>query len=239
MSAANAAGTDRLMGENGQSGGARSEAQTSPRLRKAEFVALYLAFPVVHATFHGTLGTFGPLLVLVAAGCFLLAVTPGFSWRELVDLRGLARWLPLFLGFLAACIVAIFGLVLLFVPDQLFGFPRRDPVTWGLVMLLYPPISVLGQELIFRPLFYRRYGDLFPSETVALFVNAAVFSLAHAFYQNWIAVSLTFAGGLVFAWAYQRSGSFALVFILHTLAGHVLFTSGLGAFFYHGAIPQG
>lgn len=227
------------MSDNGKTGGARGEMLPASPMRRAEFVALYLAFPVVHATFHGALGTFGPLLVLIAAGCVLLAVTPGFSWRELVDLRGLARWIPLILGFLAACIVAIFGLVLLLVPEQLFGFPRRDPVTWALVMLLYPPVSVLGQELIFRPLFYRRYGDLFPSETVALLVNAAVFSLAHAFYQNWIAVSLTFAGGLVFAWAYRRSGSFALVFILHTLAGHVLFTSGLGAFFYHGAIPRG
>lgn len=227
------------MSEDAESGARRSAIQGFPRWRVAEFAVLYLVLPAAHVAFYRRLGTFAPLIVLVAAGCALLASTPGFSWRELVDLRGLARRLPLIAGFLVACIVVIFGLVLLLVPDQLFGFPRRDPATWAAVMVLYPPVSVLGQELIFRPLFFHRYGALFPSPTAAILVNAAVFSLAHAFYQNWVALALTFAGGLVFAWSYQRTSSFPLVFVLHTLAGHVIFTSGLGSFFYHGAIPQG
>jgi len=205
--------------------------------RQIEFALLYLTVPGLHVAYYEQLGTFAPLAAMVAVGVVLLALTPGFAWRELVDLRSLRGHGPTAMAFVAVATAAIFGCVLWLVPHQLFAFPRYATGTWAMVMLLYPWASVLGQELIYRPLFFKRYGDLFPAAWVLVLANAAAFALVHAFYQNWVAVTLTFAGGLIFAELYRRTGSFPLVFVLHALAGQIIFTSGLGIFFYHGAIP--
>jgi membrane protease YdiL (CAAX protease family) len=206
--------------------------------RWAELLVLFVAAPLVHVAFFERLGVFAPLAVVTAAGVGLLAVTPGWRWRELVDLASLRGHGRLILGFALLAAAVIFGLVIAIIPHRLFGLPRYMPETWALVMVFYPVVSVLGQELLFRPLFFRRYADLFAGPVTLVLANAAVFSLTHAFYQNWVALTLTFLGGLIFAEAYRRTGSFPLVFVLHTLAGQLIFTSGLGIYFYHGAIPS-
>ena len=76
-----------------------------------------------------------------------------------------------------------------------------------------------------------------PSTLVAL-SSAFVFALAHLVFWNWVALVLTFVGGGIFAAAYLGRGGFALAVVLHAVAGAILFTSGLGGFFYHGAIGR-
>jgi membrane protease YdiL (CAAX protease family) len=207
------------------------------RWRGVEFALLFVVAPVIHVVFFDALGVFAPVAGMVGVGVALLAITPDFRWRELVQLRGLGRWIPHILGFAVACVAVIGALTLALVPERLFSLPRYQPRLWATIMILYPVVSVLGQELLFRVLFFRRYGHLFASNRLAILVNALVFALAHAFYQNSVAIALTFLGGLVFAWAYVRSSSFPLVLILHALAGQAIFTLGLGVYFYHGAIP--
>jgi membrane protease YdiL (CAAX protease family) len=204
----------------------------------AEFVLLSLAAPVPHVIFFDTIGLLAPLIAVLVAACALLAMTPGFRWREVVRGQDLARHVLLILGFAIVCGVAIFGFTLALMPERMFGFVRHDPARYALVMVLYPFLSVLGQEIVYRLLFFRRYRALFPNDGTAIVASAVAFSLGHAFYQNWIAITFTFAGGLVFAWAYVRTSSFLLVWILHSLAGWEIFTAGLGAFFYHGAISR-
>jgi membrane protease YdiL (CAAX protease family) len=206
--------------------------------RSVEALLLFVAAPLVHVAFFETLGVFAPLATVTAVGVLLLAVTPGWRWRELIELSSLRGQGRLILGFTAVAAAVIFALVFALIPHRLFGLPRYMPETWALVMVFYPLVSVLGQELLFRPLFFRRYGDLFAGPVTLVLANAAVFSLTHAFYQNWVALTLTFLGGLIFAEVYRRSRSFPLVFLLHTIAGQIIFTSGLGVYFYHGAIPQ-
>ena len=67
-------------------------------------------------------------------------------------------------------------------------------------------------------------------------VNGACFGLAHLFLMNWLAVVLSGIGGVVFAYAYHLRQSFLLACLLHVLAGQILFTTGAGIFFYHGAV---
>lgn len=206
--------------------------------RTLEALLLFVAAPIVHVVFFDRLGVFAPLAAVTAIGVLLLAITPGWRWGELVALSTLPGHGRLILGFTAVAATVIFALVVALIPDRLFGLPRYMPETWVMVMIFYPLVSVLGQELLFRPLFFRRYGDLFAGPVTLVLANAAVFALTHAFYQNWVALTLTFLGGLIFAEVYRRSRSFPLVFVLHTLAGQLIFTSGLGVYFYHGAIPQ-
>ena len=137
-----------------------------------------------------------------AGGGGLLARTPGFAWRELAGARVAwargRRWSRLATAVAARCWSGGWF------PDRRLALPRRAPGVWLTILLLYPLLSALPQELIFRVLFFRRYGRLFAERRVAVAANALVFGLAHLMFWNWVAVALTVAGGLVFARAYLR-----------------------------------
>jgi uncharacterized protein len=129
-----------------------------------------------------------------------------------------------------------------FFPQYFLVFPKRAPDLWLRVMILYPAISVVTQEIYFRVLYFHRYGPLFgPRRAAAIAVNAALFSFAHAAifaYRHtpfhWGAVVLSFIGGLIFAYRFSRTQSFWAVALEHSLYGDLIFTIGLGVFFYTG-----
>jgi hypothetical protein len=66
--------------------------------------------------------------------------------------------------------------------------------------------------------------------------GAAGFAFMHVIFRNWVAVPLTFAGGLLFAVRDAETGSLATSSFEHALYRCWLFTVGLGRFFYHGTI---
>jgi membrane protease YdiL (CAAX protease family) len=215
----------------GRGTGARARAG-----RAAEFVALYLGLPLLMAFVFPPDWVWPVLAGATALGLALLALTPGFRWGELAGgWRRIAWGQVALVG--AATAAAAGVLVWLLVPGQAFALPRRATELWLLILAFYPVLSALPQELLFRPLFFRRYGALFPGRDAAVAANALVFGLAHLFFWNWVALVLTTAGGLIFARAYLGPGGFAAAVVLHALCGAIIFTSGLGTFFYHGAVP--
>jgi membrane protease YdiL (CAAX protease family) len=143
-----------------------------------------------------------------------------------------------------AAILAIFAVsaalmwlgVHLFAPQLEWNFVRRSPGFWAVVMVLYPVLSVYPQGLVYRAFFFERYAALFPGKWTMIVASAAFFALMHIIFRNWIAVALTFAGGLLFAWRYAVTGSLAASSLEHALYGCWLFTVGLGQYFYHGTI---
>jgi membrane protease YdiL (CAAX protease family) len=201
----------------------------------AEFLALFLGVPIAMAAFFGLYPLFPVLIGFMVVALVLLAMTPGFSTRELLRGPVLGEW-RLIAIFGIACLILTFGLAQALVPERFLEMPRHRPELWLMIMALYPFFSALPQELIFRPLFFRRYGGLFSSDRVALAANSAAFGMAHLFYMNPVTIALTCLGGLVFGWVYLRHGSVLLAILLHALAGQLVFTSGLGIYFYHGAI---
>ena len=62
---------------------------------------------------------------------------------------------------------------------DLFFFPRERPFLWLLVLLLYPLVSALAQEVIFRVFLFHRYRSLFPDPRLMMLVSASAFALAH------------------------------------------------------------
>jgi len=187
-----------------------------------------------------------PLLMLlpwVFGGLILLLLVEGDrAWARAV-LR-----LPRFID-----VLKIFGLFIIcggaltlyaarFFPQYFLVFPERFPGLWLRVMFLYPAISVVTQEIYFRVFFFHRYGPLFGSHhTAAIAVNAALFAFAHAAifaYRHapfhWGAVALSFTGGLIFAYRFSRTQSFWAVALEHSLYGDLIFTTGLGVFFFTG-----
>lgn len=206
-----------------------------PRLWLAvEFAALYIGAPLAIALFMPGRHLFEALAVFSVVGLLLLWRTGGFGFRSLV--RGWSRmpWLEV-LGLSVATLLA--GTVILYFtyPERLFAMLRSGmlPLIW----VFYPLLSALPQELIFRPLFFHRYGSLLPAGQGAIAVNAAIFSFAHLMYWSAVVAVMTFIGGWIFARAYLRHG-FPAAWMLHAIAGNLLFTVGMGAYFYTGNVVR-
>ena len=111
---------------------------------------------------------------------------------------------------------------------KLFIVVRSKPLLWLCIVFFYSTFSVYPQELIYRTFFFSRYEALFKNKKLFLFMNAIVFCLAHFFFKNTLVLILTFLGGLVFAWTFQKTRSTLLVTIEHAIFGSWLFTVGMG-----------
>jgi membrane protease YdiL (CAAX protease family) len=119
-------------------------------------------------------------------------------------------------------------------PSQFLDLPRHHPALWLAIMLLYPLLSVWPQEVIFRRFLFARYQAIF-GNTGLVAASAIAFGFAHIIFLNWIAVAMTLAGGAIFAADYNRTRSLGLACLEHSLYGCLIFTIGLGRYFYTGA----
>lgn len=202
----------------------------------AEFAALYLAVPLAIAVALPPRHLFTALFGFTLLGLGLLWHTGGFDWRALLRGWGRVPWGEA--GLVVLALLAA-GLVLLsaFRPEALFALPRHRPEFLLVIWALYPLLSALPQELIFRPLFFHRYGVLMPHGRAAILVNAAIFSFAHLMYWSPVVAAMTFVGGWLFARAYLTRG-FPAAWVLHALAGNVIFAVGLGTWFYSGNVVR-
>ncbi|MBK4217052.1 CPBP family intramembrane metalloprotease [Paracoccus caeni] len=203
---------------------------------RIEFAALYIGAPLAIALFLPPRQMFSALFLFTIAGLLLLWRTGRFDWRTLV--RGWSRvgWLFAALFTLA---VGVFGYSLMSATNAdyiLEPTPARLRFL-GVIWVLYPLLSALPQELIFRALFFHRYGSLFHEPRIAILANAAIFSFAHLMYWSLVVSIMTFVGGLIFALAYRWRG-FASAWVLHALAGNMLFSVGMGYYFWSGNVVR-
>jgi membrane protease YdiL (CAAX protease family) len=201
----------------------------------AEMAALFVGAPVLMTVFFGQYSLFVVLWLLAGVAAALLALTPGFAWRALLRGPVLREW-PLILGFAALTATGATLAVKALAPHAFLWMPWGATGLWLMIMVLYPLLSAAPQELIYRTLFFERYGRLFRSDGHAIAVNAALFGLGHLFFLNPFTIAATALAGAGFAWAYLRGRSTLLAWTLHALAGQIVFTLGLGRFFYHGAV---
>tara|TARA_B100001939_G_C16462086_1_gene413462 strand:- start:5 stop:418 length:414 start_codon:yes stop_codon:yes gene_type:complete len=128
--------------------------------------------------------------------------------------------------------IFIFSFSYYYDPNNFMVFPKENPSTFLLVIFLYPFLSVVPQEIIFRKYFFFKFNDIMPRNYL-IFINGLVFSLAHVFFNNYVAIIFTFFGGIYLSWSYLKSESLTLVIYEHTLFGIFIFASGLGRYFYH------
>lgn len=212
------------------SGEARGAGSGLSRLRlAAEFAAIYIGGPLAILAVHRG----GILFVILWLGALIAwagtrhrpPLPRPALWREL---RGIA----LRFAVLAPLITLATWLAF---PGLFLSLPRSRPLFWALIMVLYPLLSVWPQEMLYRSLLFHRYRALFGRDIVVILASAAAFGFAHIIFLNWIAVAMTAAGGLLFARDYARHRSLPLTCIEHSLYGCLIFTVGLGRFFYTGA----
>ena len=167
---------------------------------------------------------------------FILTRTRGFSWRDLWQGKTWP-WRQKKQALLRFAVATAF--IIMFtsctVPYRLFSFPLQRPWFWLLVMVLYPILSALPQELVFRSFFFRRYGDLFPEKTAMVAANAFLFGLIHVMFHNWVSPLLSAVAGGLFAWSYTQHRSLKWATIEHAAYGCMVFTAGIGFYFLVGA----
>jgi CAAX protease family protein len=200
-----------------------------------EFLFLFVVLPVVFAVYPPAWPAM-PVLWALTLYCYLvLRRQPDFNSREFWGLSIPGTWkrsiLALFLP--AACVLAL--AVYAVVPKMFLSLPMRQPVAWGLVMVLYPVLSVVPQTLVYRAFFFRRYRLLFPGEWSLIVASAVVFSWLHIVMRNPLAPLLTLPAGVLFAWRYARTHSVLTSAFEHALYGCLIFTVGLGRYFYMAA----
>lgn len=202
-----------------------------------EFGALFLGVPAAMLAFFGAYSLFATLWALAGVAAVLLALTPGFRWRDLLRGPVLGEW-RLILAFSVLSAAGCAALALWLAPQSFLAMPRGRFEFWLFLMAAYPLLSALPQELIYRALFFERYGVLFRDRRSLIAANGGAFAVGHLFYLNPVAIGLTAVAGAVIGWAYARGRSFLLAALLHAIGGNLIFTMGLGRFFYHGAVGR-
>ncbi len=203
-----------------------------------EFVLVFVGLPLGYR--------FSPVRIPALPLLWLVA---GYAlWQLLGDKRfDLKRlWSAGQLRGRAAKIIAFFSLgafviwlgVVTYAPQLEWNLVRQHRLLWLIVLVAYPVLSVYPQGLLYRAFFFERYAKLFQNKWVMILASAAAFAFLHIIFRNWLAVGLTFAGGLLFAWRYAETKSLATSSFEHALYGCWLFTVGLGQYFYHGTIAS-
>jgi uncharacterized protein len=154
------------------------------------------------------------------------------GWRWAAVNR--ANMVPILKRF-AVCAVLMVAVTAAFKPNLLFNFIRDKPYIWALVMVAYPIISVIAQEIVYRRYMFARFGALISPRNLII-LSGIAFGTAHLVFDNWVAPAMCVIGGIIFSTTYSKTRSLALVSLEHALYGNFLFTVGLGWYFYHGSI---
>ena len=201
-----------------------------------EFAMLFIGAPLAMRTavFDYRVPLFYALPPVLAGFIAFLFLDPGFCLQRELR-RGISRaTLKSILATFLIGSVVVGALVATTMPERLFALAAERPGKWLKIMTLYPLTSVLPQEFAYRVFFFHRYGPLFRNRSILILTNGLVFGFGHILFRNWIAVIGTFVMGLLLAWRYESTRSFWAVYFEHVLWGWLVFTIGLGAYFFTG-----
>jgi uncharacterized protein len=201
-----------------------------------EFLLLFVAAPLAYRFSPVRIPAIPLLWIVSGYAWWQLMRGPHFDRAQLWNAGQLPAHLAAILITFAVAAAVIWLGVRRFAPEREWGFVRRNPAFWAVVMVAYPVLSVYPQGVLYRAFFFERYRELFPGRWTMIVVSAAAFAFLHIIFRNRLAVGLTFAGGLLFAFRYAETQSLATSCFEHALYGCWLFTVGLGEYFYHGTI---
>ena len=160
---------------------------------------------------------------------------PTFKLRRelsgLYSMRTLASIAAVFV--VAGSVISLW--VALQLPNRFLVLPTEQWRLWLAVMVLYPLLSVIPQELVYRTFFFHRYGPLFgDARWLAIAVNGLLFGFAHIIFGSLVSIGLTTVLGMLLAWRYDETRAFWAVWLEHSLYGCLIFTVGLGHYFFTG-----
>ena len=195
---------------------------------KFELFFIYLFLPSFILFFQSKILIFS-LLYLVFIFTFLsLRKDKNFESKALTKK---INWSISFIFFFVFLILG-YLYILFYDPTLLLSFPKNNFRLWLIVMLIYPFFSVIPQEIVYRVYFYHRYEKLFSGNLLLLtLINLFLFSFAHVVFNNPHAILITAIASPIFSYLYIKE-SFLTCVLVHSLGGQIIFTLGLGKYFY-------
>jgi membrane protease YdiL (CAAX protease family) len=171
------------------------------------------------------------LLFMGLSVYFYLAYDPTFDRKTFLNWKQGREEIGKTLMMFGISALVMLGLIWLIDSSKMFLLLRTNPWLLLLISIFYPIFSVIPQGLAYRSMFFHRYGDLFPGDSLKIVFSALAFSFGHILYKNWIVLVLTFVAGLIFGYRYYKTKSLALSVLEHSIYGVWLFACGLGYFF--------
>jgi hypothetical protein len=196
-----------------------------------EIIFFFLIIPTILIPINSNIIMFATLS-LVAFFCFIYLRYKKinlFDKNEFKFDQGLNQ--VFYKAFFIAILILLFSYI--FDKEKFLNLPTSHFFLWLLILILYPIFSAFPQDIIYRKFFFQRYGKLFKNKKILIITNAFLFSFAHIIYLNPIVVIFTFIGGLLMAISYAQHQSLFKVSVEHGLYGNIVFSSGLGNYFYH------
>lgn len=125
-------------------------------------------------------------------------------------------------------------------PDSAFKLLADRPRLWLAIMVLYPLLSVLPQEILFR-VCLMDVLEATPAGRprqawIPILGSALLFGWAHVIYAGYAAMLSTCLAGLALGWNCHRNrrrpGAIWPLLLEHSLYGQIIFSTGLGHYFY-------
>ncbi len=196
-------------------------------IKKLEFFFIFFILPSAIFFLDSSIIVFLTLYLVFTLSIVILYFDKSFSFtslRKKVDWKFIIIFSLIFLSL-------SFFYVILVDKDLLFIFPKTNFELWLLVILIYPFLSVIPQEIVYRVFFFQRY---FPNERSFYFLtllNMIVFSYGHVVFNNVHAILITAIVSPIFTYAYLKKSFFTCI-VLHALGGQIIFTLGLGKYFF-------
>lgn len=203
-------------------------------LLSVEFFILFFFFPFIVFTEWFFIPRIPALIAVTLYSLIILIKSKTFNTRKLLRFDFTKRELKTVLLRALAVLFLLTLLTWLLEPQNLFLFVNKRPLLWFAVMCLYPFFSAYPQEILYRAFLFDRYRQLFSKRLIMIAASTIAFSFLHIIYDNPYAIVLTLLGGYLFSKTYDRSKSLTLVSIEHALYGMIIFTTGLGMYFYEG-----
>ncbi len=202
-----------------------------PRLRSRRYVLalfetgfVFVGLPLLSMNSAGGLTIPLIMMVMLTSTAILLSATKSFHWADLLPVELWSEW-RLMAGCSAAFAAIAFTITSAYWPSHLFSAPPEI----AMMLVVFPVLTALPMELVYRALFFRRYGHLIRSEGMAIVLGAAATALGYAVLSgSFSGVVFGFALGGVLGWAYLRTGNFAVSVLLHWAAVAALFLIGPG-----------
>ncbi len=209
----------------------------SKKILLVEFILICIGVPFTLIYFK-----LAPYMFVFLWSALLICV---YLHRKTPDTKNISIWRwkevtwqnikPILIRFFISSALLI-PLVYILIPERAFGLLSQRPDIWWKVMLLYPLLSAAPQEFIFCTYFFARFKYLFTNKKHLLTAATIIFACTHMLYLNWVAPILSLFAGYFFAQTYTKTRSLALVSLEHALYGNMIFTIGLGYFFFGGRI---
>ena len=192
-----------------------------------ESILLFLILPLLYLADVLLVHKVIPLVILLAYCAIILLLDKPANPNRF---RLAANWKLIAIR-LAIIAAVVFLLIKFYFHLDLFAdLPQNRKLFY--MILMYPVLSALPQEVIFREFFFYRYETLFRHPAILVAVNVVLFAFAHIYFGSWIVMIFTLVGGAIFAITYSQTRSLLVVTIEHTLYGLMILSSGLGEYFY-------